>query len=41
MRYSYRILVGETEGKRPLGGNHLRWKDNIKGVLKEIGLINV
>jgi hypothetical protein len=33
-RYAYRVLVGETEGKRPLGGNQLRWKDNIKGGLK-------
>jgi hypothetical protein len=34
-RYAYRVLVGETKGKRPLGGNQLRWKDNIKVVLKK------
>jgi hypothetical protein len=31
--------VGETEGRRTLGGNQLRWKDNIKGGLKEMELI--
>jgi hypothetical protein len=36
-RYAYRFLVGETEGKRPLGGNQLRWKDNNAVGLKEIG----
>jgi len=41
MRYAYRVLVGGTERKRPIGGNQIRWKDNIKGGLKEIGLINV
>ena len=25
----YRVLVGKTEGKRPLGGSKHRWKDNI------------
>jgi hypothetical protein len=33
--------VGETEGKRPLGGNQLRWKDNIKVGVKGIGLIYI
>jgi hypothetical protein len=33
--------VGETEGKRPLGGNQLRWKDNIKVDLEEIGYIYI
>jgi hypothetical protein len=36
-RYAYRFLVGETEGKRPLEGNQLRWKDNNKVGLKETG----
>lgn len=31
--------MGEIEGKRPLGGNQLRWKDNIKGGVKGKGLI--
>jgi hypothetical protein len=26
----YRILVGEFEGKRPLGRHRRRWEDNIK-----------
>ena len=36
-RYAYRVVVGETERKRSFGGNQLRWKDNIKVCLKEIG----
>jgi hypothetical protein len=27
---AYRILVGKTEGKRPLGRPRCRWVDNIK-----------
>jgi hypothetical protein len=30
------ILVGKTEGKRPLGRARSRWDDNIKIDLKEI-----
>jgi hypothetical protein len=26
----YRVLVGKTEGKRPLGRHRLRWEDNIE-----------
>jgi hypothetical protein len=33
----YRVLVGKTEGKRPLGRPRLRWEDNIKMYLKEVG----
>jgi hypothetical protein len=33
----YRILVGEPEGKRPLGRQRRRWLDNIKMDLREIG----
>jgi hypothetical protein len=29
--------VGKTEGKRPLGTAMLRWVDNIKTDLREIG----
>jgi hypothetical protein len=36
-RHAYRILVGEPEGKRPLGRPRRRWVDNIKMDLKEIG----
>jgi hypothetical protein len=34
----YRLLVGKTEGKRPLGRPRRRWIDNIKMDLLEIGL---
>jgi hypothetical protein len=33
----YRILVGQPEGKRPLGRARRRWVENIKMVLWEIG----
>jgi hypothetical protein len=36
-RNAYRILVGKTEGKRPLGRPRRRWVDNIKMDLGEIG----
>jgi hypothetical protein len=32
----YRVLVGRTEGKRPLGRPRRRWEDNIKMDLREI-----
>jgi hypothetical protein len=33
----YRVLVGKSEGKRPLGRPRLRWNDNIKLNLQELG----
>jgi len=36
-RGAYRVLVGKSEGKRPLKRARLRWKDNIKMNLKEMG----
>jgi hypothetical protein len=36
-RYVYRILMGKTEGKRPLGTPRRRWEDNIKMDLRGIG----
>ena len=33
----YRVLVGKTEGKRPLGRPRHRWEDNIKMNLQEVG----
>ena len=33
----YRVLVGKPEGKRPLGRPRLRWVDNIKLHLQEVG----
>jgi hypothetical protein len=34
---SYRIFVGKSEGKRPLGRPRSRWVDNIKTDLRDIG----
>ena len=31
------VLVGKPEGKRPLGRPRLRWEDNIKMDLQEVG----
>ena len=33
----YRVLVGEPEGRRPLGRPRLRWVDNIRMHLQEVG----
>ena len=33
----YRVLVGKTEGKRPLGRPRRRWMDNITMDLQEVG----
>jgi hypothetical protein len=32
----HRLLVGKSEGKRPLGRRRLRWEDNIKRDLEEL-----
>jgi hypothetical protein len=37
-RNAYRLLVGQPEGKRPLGRPRRRWIDNILTDLLEIGL---
>jgi hypothetical protein len=34
---AYRVLVGKPEGKRPLERPRLRWEDNIKEDLYEVG----
>jgi hypothetical protein len=34
---TYRLLVGRTEGKRPLGRPRRRWVDNIRMDLGEVG----
>jgi hypothetical protein len=36
-RGAYRVLVGKTEGKRPLRRSKFTWKDNIKMDLQEVG----
>jgi len=33
----YRILVGKSEGKRPLGKPRRRWENNINMDLQEMG----
>jgi hypothetical protein len=33
----YRVLVGKPEGKRLLGRPRLRWEDNLKADLQEVG----
>jgi hypothetical protein len=34
----YRVLVGRPESKRPLGRPRLRWENNIKMDLMEVGI---
>jgi len=36
-RGAYRVLVGKSEGKRPLGRTRRRWEDNIKMGFQEVG----
>ena len=33
----HRVLVGKPEGRRPLGRPRLRWEDNVKTDLQEVG----
>jgi hypothetical protein len=33
----HRVLVGKPQAKRPLGRLKLRWEDNIKKDLQEVG----
>jgi len=33
----YRVLVGEPEGRRPLGRPRRRWVDNIRMDVQEVG----
>jgi hypothetical protein len=37
MKGVYRVLVGKPEGKRPLGRPRLRWENNNKMDLQEVG----
>jgi hypothetical protein len=37
-RKVYKVMVGKSEGKRPLGRPRCRWEDGIRMVLREIGL---
>jgi hypothetical protein len=36
VRGVHRVLVGKSEGKRPLGRPRRRWEDNIKMDLQEV-----
>jgi hypothetical protein len=36
-RNAYRLLVGKSEGKRPLGRPRRRWVDNIRMDLGDVG----
>ena len=36
-RSLYRLLVGEPEGRRPLGRPKRRWEGNIRMDLREVG----
>jgi hypothetical protein len=36
-RGGYRVLVGRCEGRRSLGRPRLRWEDNIKMDIKDVG----
>jgi hypothetical protein len=40
-RVAYRVLVGKPEGRRPMGRPRLRWEDNIKADLRELGCVYV
>jgi hypothetical protein len=35
-RNAYRVFVGKSEGKGPLGRISCRWEDNIKIVLHQV-----
>jgi len=37
VRRVYRVVVGKLEGKRPHGRPRLRWVDNIRMKLQEVG----
>jgi hypothetical protein len=41
VKNAYNALVGEPEGKRPLGRPRRRWEDNIKIDLRETGFGDV
>jgi hypothetical protein len=36
-RNAYKILVGKSEGKRPMGKPRRRWVDNNKMDLRDVG----
>ena len=34
---AYRVLVGKSKGRKPLGKPRCRWEDNIKMDFREVG----
>jgi hypothetical protein len=36
-RSAYRVLVGKSDGKRPLEKSRHRWEDDMKVDLQEVG----
>jgi hypothetical protein len=36
-RGMYRVLLGKSEGKSPIGSPRYRWEDNFKMNLQEVG----
>jgi hypothetical protein len=38
-RNAYSVLVGQTEGKRPLGRPRRMWEDNIEMYFREMGWV--
>jgi hypothetical protein len=40
-RGMHKFLVGKPEGKRPLGRPRLKWEDNIKADLQEMGCVGM
>jgi hypothetical protein len=41
VRGAYNILIGRTEGRRPLGRPRCRWEDGIRMDLREVGFGDV
>ena len=35
---AFKLLIGKSAGKRPLGKHRLRWDDDIRMDLREIGI---
>ena len=41
IRGAYRVFVGKPEERRPLGRPRLRWEDNIKMDIREVGWVDL
>ena len=37
----YRVMVGKTEGKRPLGRSRRRWESKYKMDLQDVGCVGM